>query len=395
MRLPQVLLSVFFFFFFAGKVSANTDLIQSDNTADFNIAVLDMHEYYNPSTRNEFVAKMSEALQEVGFFAVINARIDNEIVDKAYSASKEFFSLNYGTKKKCEMLTHSRQRGYAPIGEDIPGGHHIADFKEFYHVGRELTEEQKKRLGYFANIWPEDMLLGKPMVALYKELEAYVLPLQHAFAQAIDQDYDIFTDMTREGDSLLRMIHFPYLKKDGRRGRVWSKPHTDIDLFTILPRATAIGLQIQMKDGNWATVSTPPNAFIVSAGNMLENITNGYFRSAVHRVVALADHRYERFSMAFYVHPRSDVNLEPLPTCVALTGGKKLYAKASRWELLMEKLTELGLATPDLLQELADSELMERQIEVGRVSVGAMKQLKENALASPTVLRELEKRDED
>lgn len=394
MRISEYILSVFFFFFLTGQASASNELIEIENSTDFNIAVLDMHEYYNPSTRNDFVAKMSEALQEVGFFAVVNARIDNEIVDEAYKASKEFFNLDYGTKKKCEMLTHGRQRGYAPIGEDIPGGHLVGDFKEFYHVGRELTPEQQQRLGYFKNMWPEDMELDKPMVALYKELEAYVLPLQHAFAQAIDQDYDIFTDMTREGDSLLRMIHFPYLKKDGHRGRVWSKPHTDIDLFTILPRATAIGLQIQMKDGNWATVSTPPNAFIVSAGNMLENITNGYFRSAVHRVVALADHRYERFSMAFYVHPRSDVNLEPLRTCVALTGGKKLYAKASRWELLMEKLAELDLATPQFLQELADSQLMERQIEVGRVSVGAMRQLKEHGLASPTVLRELEKRKE-
>ena len=134
----------------------------------------------------------------------------------------------------------------------------------------------------------------------------------------------------------------------------------------------------------------PENAFIINAGDMLENVTNGLFRSGPHRVVDNGSGK-ERFSMVFFVHPRSSDRLDPLPDCIKKTGGVRKYANATRFELLEERLVDLGLASPAMMKDLADCGLMERLIEVGRASPKAMKKLKDAGLASPEVLAELEK----
>ena len=99
----------------------------------------------------------------------------------------------------------------------------------------------------------------------------------------------------------------------------------------------------------------------------------------------------ERFSMVFFIHPRSKDKLDPREHSLALTGGQARYPKATRWELLMERLADLSTVTPELLKELSESGLMERQIALNRASPDAMRKLKEHNLASDAVLKELKR----
>jgi isopenicillin N synthase-like dioxygenase len=226
---------------------------------------------------------------------------------------------------------------------------------------------------------------GRRQCALFSALEECMFPLQTATAEALGVESDLFTNMTKDGELLLRAIHYPASPPEGR---FWAGEHTDIDLFTILPCATAEGLQVQNKQGEWIDIKVPADAFIINAGDMLENITNGEFRSGLHRVVAKED-GYERYSIVLFIHPRSPDRLDPLPDCIARTGGVRKYANANRLELLEERLVDLGLASFPMMQDLAESGLMERLIEVGRASPGAMKKLQEAGLASDVVLQEL------
>lgn len=244
-----------------------------------------------------------------------------------------------------------------------------------------------KALGMWKNIWPEGVKLKEPLNHLFQALREYMDPLEMAMAEAIGAPSDLFTNMTEDGDLLLRAIHYP---ANPPEGSIWAAEHTDIDLFTILPRATAEGLQVKNRQGEWIDVRVPEGAFIINGGDMLENITNGEFRSGLHRVVAKGD-GYERYSIVFFVHPRSMDNLDPLPSCIARTGGVRKYPRATRLELLAERLADLGLASPSMLEFLSESSLMERQIELGRPSIDAMKKLKEAGLASPAVIAELER----
>lgn len=144
------------------------------------------------------------------------------------------------------------------------------------------------------------MEFGKPIQGLFGELERLMDLIETAVAEALDLPGNHLTDMTVEGDNLLRIIHYPPMQETSDAS-VWTAEHTDIDLFTILPRATNDGLEVQDKNGDWIRVKVPEDAFIINAGDMLENITNGYFRSSRHRVVA-SDSTEERYSMALFIH---------------------------------------------------------------------------------------------
>ncbi len=346
---------------------------------DATIPVLDMNEYFQSDTKEQFIDQLRSALKEVGFFAVINTGVDSQVLDSAYQTAVDFFRLPLEEKMKVHCPEMNGQRGYVP-GESAKGESR-GDFKEFYHIGR---EEHVKNTPW-PNVWPEGMNLKQPLNELFDVLEAYKVPLEHAMAEAIGESSDLFTRMTSDGDVLLRAIHYPATPD---ADQIWAAEHTDIDLFTILPRATAEGLQVKNQQGEWIDVKVPENAFIVNCGDMMENITNGEFHSGLHRVIAKQGD-YERYSMVLFIHPKSEDRLDPLPGCIARTGGEQKYPHANRIELLAERLVDLGLASPFLMQMLAESGFMERAIKLGRASPKAMKKLQEAGLASPSVLHEL------
>lgn len=354
----------------------------TDAHFDATIPVLDMSQYLNPDAKEQFVSDLYNALHEVGFFALVNTGVDVETLDKAYNSCYEFFALPYEVKMESNDPSNNGQRGYVP-GESAKG-QSKGDYKEFYHVGRETYPAN---LFFWKNIWPENYNLKDPICKLYTALEKAKANLEEAMAEALDQPSDLFTSMTKHGDILLRAIHYP---QDPPKDRFWAAEHTDIDLYTILPRATADGLQVKNKHGEWTDIRVPANAFIVNAGDMLENISNGEFHSGLHRVVANTD-GYERYSIVFFVHPRSSDRLDPLPSSIARTGGLRKYANATRLELLQERLVDLGLASYPMMKDLSESGLMDRLIEVGRASPKAMMKLAEAGLASEKVLEELKK----
>lgn len=362
---------------------------KSVSLEDSTISVLDMREYYKEETRQEFVKKLSSAMHELGFVAITNTGVSSLVLDRAYDAAKEFFSMPLETKLKYDSAAKNYQRGYQPFYKECAKGNNVADFKEFLHIGRHLTKEQQDRLGYHENMWPDEFDLESPVMELYYDLEQYMIPIQKALADAVNIKTDIFHNMTKEGDCMLRVSHYPVPKEGIAPGSIWAAAHTDIDLFTILPRATTDGLEVKDKEGNWIRVIVPEGAFIINVGDMLENMTNGFFRSATHRVIATENNKEDRYSMVLFVHPCYNDKVDPLPSCIKLTGGVQKYACGTRQEFLMERLADLGYASKEMLIELAESKFMERLIDFGRASPDAMKRLRQHGLASDKVLSKL------
>ena len=97
------------------------------------------------------------------------------------------------------------------------------------------------------------------------------------------------------------------------------------------------------RDGSWMPVHGGLDTIVVDAGDMLQNVTNGLYKSTTHRVVNPRDSSSERFSMPCFVHPRRDVDLTPLPGCVARTGGVARYPSLTAGAYLDQRLREIGL----------------------------------------------------
>ena len=110
-----------------------------------------------------------------------------------------------------------------------------------------------------------------------------------------------------------------------------------------MPGSTAEGLELLSRTGEWLAVEAAHDHIVVDSGDMLQNLTNGLFRSTTHRVVNPKDRSSKRYSMPFFVHPRPSVRLDPLERCIQLTGGTRSYPEQSAGEYLKTRLAEIGL----------------------------------------------------
>lgn len=352
---------------------------------DIRIPVVDMGDYYDEEKRGGFLDTLYNAMTSVGFFAVRHTGVDAMVIQTAYAEAEQFFKQDLDYKMQAFGEGLNGQRGFVP-GE-IAKGNKRKDKKEFYHIGRQDALPK--------NVWPEKGEFKESLTTLYDELESYVVPLQQAIIATINShssqklDIDFLNQMTKTGDSLLRALYYPAQDKEEMQDTVyWAAPHTDIDFLAILPYATAKGLQVEL-NGQWLNVVVPEDAFIVNIGDMLENMTNGLFVSARHRVVA-QETNTDRFSMVLFVHPYDSAPLDPLPACIELTGGVQNYAPGTRQEFLWERLLELNIA-PGLLVPYSKTGHVERQMRYGRASPQVVDLLIRDQLASPELLKALEK----
>jgi len=328
---------------------------------DSTIPVLNLPDYYNESTRADFLNNLEKAASEVGFFGLTGTGVDVDLLGRSYEQIIAFFDRDFD--EKMALKTADGQRGYVP-GESAKGENRV-DFKEFLHVGRELSAEDLQRLKYCENVWPEnDSEFKSAMNELFNAMDGCKDALGDAITEVLQKEPGFINEMIGEGDCLMRAIHYP---ANPPANAIWAGAHTDIDFLTILPRSTAKGLQVLNKEGAWVDVVVPDGAFIINCGDMLENLTNGYFRSAYHRVVDSGTGG-GRYSVVFFVHPRSDDRLDPLPTFIEKTGGVRKYANVNRLELLAERLIDLGLASRPLMEYFVQSGAIEKLREVGRFS---------------------------
>ena len=120
--------------------------------------------------------------------------------------------------------------------------------------------------------------------------------------------------------------------------------HEDINLITLLIDATASGLEI-FSEGKWIPVTTPKDCIIIDSGDMLQNISNGIFKSTTHRVTNPDNSRDRRFSMPFFAHARGEASLAPLGSCVEQSPeNKALYPDIKAGDYLAKRLKEIGLS---------------------------------------------------
>jgi isopenicillin N synthase-like dioxygenase len=174
-------------------------------------------------------------------------------------------------------------------------------------------------------------------------MENLSLTLLEACALYLEKDKNWFTNMAADGNTILRVIHYPPISKDADPQSVRSAAHEDINLITLLVGATADGLEVQDHDGSWIAIEGSHDHIIVDTGDMIQNITNGLFKATTHRVVNPKDATGDRYSMPLFVHPRNEIDLSPRTEFISQTGGVSKYPSITAGEYLQQRLSEIGL----------------------------------------------------
>jgi isopenicillin N synthase-like dioxygenase len=312
----------------------------STQSMDQNIPVVDLRGPWSNVVRG-----VGESLTEIGFFAVAGHAVDAELTKAAYDAARAFFALPQAVKDRFHQAHAKGQRGYTGFGTEKAKDASAADLKEFWQVGRVgVPDDHPVHAPYGPNVWPDDVVpsFRRVMSALYQRLDALGAILLEACAEYIGEHRNLFRDWCTDSDTIVRVIYYPPTI-GAPPGAVRSAAHEDINLITLLSGATAEGLELLQRDGSWLPVHTGFDTIVVDSGDMLQNATNGLYKSTTHRVVNPADASSDRYSMPCFIHPRKEVDLTPLASSVARTGGAARYPSLTAGEYLGQRLREIGL----------------------------------------------------
>lgn len=288
------------------------------------------------------ISLVGNAFHEVGFIAIENHGIDQALIDLAYECSNNFFLLPLETKKRYEEIKAFEPRGFSQMGREHVKGIKAPDLKEFWHTGRESFEIISNKNKYPQNTWPEEVNNFRDvMLKLYDQLEDCACQILEASAIHLGLPQYTMCDMITDGNSVLRLAHYPPVPTDTDPATFRSAPHEDIDFITLLCESTGEGLEILKKDGTWLPVHSYKGQIIVNAGDMLQNISNGYYKSTTHRVSNNNLDRNRRLSMPFFVHPRPEIDLTPIMNSNKYLGEPK-YPSITAGEYFSQRLTEIG-----------------------------------------------------
>jgi isopenicillin N synthase-like dioxygenase len=313
------------------------------------IATVDYADYISgdPIRKAAFIKKLGDAFSEIGFAIVANHGVSVELKEKLYSTVQNYFAQSDDLKKQDEDLKNGGQRGYVSKGRETAKGYNQADLKEFYHVGQVVTDGDAIKSEYPDNIWPQSMPEFKEVtMEVYRTFEKTGRDLLRAIAQYLELDENYFDAKIHNGNSILRLLHYYPVQDISQvpEGAVRAGAHEDINLITLLMGASAAGLQAQKMDGTWLDVSPEANQIVINMGDMLQRLTNGKLKSTTHRVVNLSKEEMlkPRYSTPFFLHPRSDMDLTCLESCIDEEHPKR-FTDMTAGQYLDERITELGL----------------------------------------------------
>lgn len=303
--------------------------------ATFPILNLSAFTQGTPAQRQEFIQTMGQALEHTGFFILVKHGIDPQLLEQAYRQIQALFALPLSQKQQYEKPELHGQRGYISFGKEHAKDQPLPDLKEFWHLGR--TD----------NLWPQELPAFAPaLTRLYHALDQCAARLLQAASLYLDAPADFLPELVRGGSTILRLIHYPPVPTDAPPGAVRAAPHEDINFITLLCGATAAGLELRQRDGSWLPVPVVADGIVVDSGDMLQWLTNGLFRSTTHRVVNPIGSNESRYSVPFFVHPRPEVDLTPLPQWVTRTGGIPRFGATTAADYLQQRLREIGIAPP-------------------------------------------------
>jgi isopenicillin N synthase-like dioxygenase len=292
-----------------------------------------------------FAQKLGRSFEDYGFAIIADHGISDELIHRAEAKAKAFFALPDDVKRMYFMEGGGGARGYTPFGIETAKGAKAHDLKEFWHVGRDLPPGHKFRSHMPDNVWPDEVPSFKDTFQeLFASFDRTGLKILRAIARYLKTDEDYFIDTVRDGNSVMRLLHYPPI--EGEPGsHVRAGAHEDINTITLLLGAEEAGLELLTSDGRWIAVSPKPGELVVNIGDMLQRLTNGRLRSTSHRVVNPPPERWgkSRYSMPFFLHFRSDFLIEALPGTVP-EGEQPKWPSVTADEYLQERLREIKLA---------------------------------------------------
>ena len=298
----------------------------------------------NINERKKIISKeIFEACQDVGFFTIIDHDLDIKLIKKILNLSSEFFSQSEEIKNKYHIKDGAGQRGYTPLGIETAKNSKIPDQKEFWHHGRSIWSQKYKKDMPKNLVIQEVEEINNELINLFNNFEEVGKKILSLIAIALNLKENWFDNKINQGNSILRMIHYPKLKNNSAGLR--AEAHEDINLITLLIGTEQEGLEILNKEKKWIPISVGSNKIVCNVGDMLQRLTNDSLKSTTHRVCNPKDQKKNqpRYSIPFFLHLNPDYMIKTIPNCINKIYPNKYQDAISANDFLKIRLEEINL----------------------------------------------------
>ncbi|MBU2946624.1 isopenicillin N synthase family dioxygenase [Zobellia uliginosa] len=298
----------------------------------------------NPERKEKFIKEIGSAFENIGFVALSGHFLSDDLVKNLYDEIKKFFDLPQDVKDDYEIEGIGGQRGYTSFGKEHAKGKKEGDLKEFWHFGQYVHDNPKLEAEYPDNVIVKELpafnAVGKETYQMLEKTAKYVL---RALAIHLDLEETYFDDYIKNGNSILRPIHYPPITSEPKNA-VRAAAHGDINLITLLMGAHGRGLQVMNHEGEWVDAIARPDQLMINVGDMLSRLTNNKLKSTIHQVVNPPKELWgtSRYSIPFFMHPISEMPLNCLDNCVD-DAHPKQFEDITAGSFLHERLIDLGL----------------------------------------------------
>jgi len=298
----------------------------------------------DPDSKKKFINDLGKGFSEIGFIALKGHLLNDSVKESLYDEVKNFFNLSNEIKSKYIISGLASQRGFTPFGKEHAKGRNVGDLKEFWHFGQYVKNEPELDNKYPKNVIVNELeefnSVGQKTYELLEETGRHVLG---AIACYLNLDETYFDKHIFNGNSILRAIHYPPITQEPDKAER-AAAHGDINLITLLMGAQGKGLQVLSNNGEWVDAIAEDDEIIVNIGDMLSRHTNNKLKSTIHRVVNPPKDLWNssRYSIPFFLHPRLEMPLNCLETCVDKDNPKG-FDDTTAGDFLYQRLVDLGL----------------------------------------------------
>ncbi len=284
----------------------------------------------NAAVRSRIAREVAGAVEGIGFLTIVGHGVPEKLMGDVSAAYRSFFDLPLEIKRKYVNQARNTNRGYVPYGDEFVASSHgntaPPDWRETFAFGRfdvpddPYYSHADAGYAYEDNILPSE---AADMVATAKTFYLALEDLNHRllliFAAALDIDETFFFDKFDKHASVLRAINYPEQDRPPEPGQLRCGAHSDFGTHTFLMIDDAPGgLQVLNRANEWVDVDPAPGSFVVNIGDLMMTWTNDQWLSNLHRVANPppdADGATRRQSIAFFVQPNYDAEIECVETC--------------------------------------------------------------------------------
>lgn len=290
---------------------------------------IDLSTFDQPGGKEALAKKLSKALQNDGFWAVVGHGIPQKKVDRQFALAKHFFSQPLDEKsKKSVQFDIGDYFGYKPLGGRTVFGTDVLDNVEIFNMAK-FTKD-----GLYKDVHKQQFIHDhyNEVSTFSREAFEVARKLFVLFAIILELDENYFADKHAyddpSDDHLRYMSYKPRsVEEDAKVENTWSRGHTDFGSLTLLWNQVVCGLQIKVSDGSWKYVRPVDGGIICNVGDTLSFWSGGFFKSTIHRVQRPPPDQVHspRVGLFYFVRPgQTDLEVAPSPLLKRLGLYKKV-----------------------------------------------------------------------